>query len=77
MEYDENLERWDKAKEAATVAAHIMPHDQQIKFLQMNGWTNRGDWNNWFDPRAGWNHSLFHGVVAEIQEQIYNAGSKN
>ena len=43
--------------------AYRMTYDEITALLKRNGWSNRGDWDNWFHPQTGWNYSRHYAAV--------------
>jgi hypothetical protein len=64
---------WDDCLRLAKNTTWRWTHERKVAFIEGNEWTNRGHWDNWFDPRSGWNYSLQGAVEHEFAEQKYSS----
>ena len=63
---------WDTCSATAKSKVSRWSYDKKVKFLKDNEWGNKGHWDNWFDPRNGWNYSLHDGCVIHLTIQLYD-----
>ena len=54
--------------------AWSMSYEDRLSLVKQHKWGSSGHWDNWFQPRTGWNDSL-HGAVVSILMYPPNAES--
>lgn len=64
---------WDTCLRKAKRIAWKWSYDRKVAFLRTHEWGNQSHWDNWFDPRSGWNFSLLNAVEHELTEQEYSS----